>query len=220
MQRKESAIKEISVIYPNEKNYFVNVITIDSHDTPRDEIIVIFYDITEFKNLEKIKAELIANVSHELRTPLTAIKGYVETLEDEAYDTVEEKSRFLKIIKRHTQRLIDIVSDLLVLSEIEVKESEKSANDSQQFDSVDINKILLSCYDSLKSEIGNKNLNFENNMHDNLPVIKGNQFLLEQAFINLLDNAIKYTPENGTIGLKTMLDPESNEIVVEISDSG
>ena len=215
LNTRQSTIMEISLIYPYEKFYFVNIITLDS---PQDEIIAIFYDITEFKNLEKIKAELIANVSHELRTPLTAIKGYVETLEDGTYDTTEEKSRFLNIIKNHTQRLIDIVSDLLVLSEIEVKESEKAIKEVEELEKIAINGILLSCHDSLKSKIGSKNLAFKKDLQENLPEIRGNQFLLEQAFINLLDNAIKYTPENGTIGFKTRLD--AGKVVVEIFDSG
>ena len=215
LNTRKAAIKEINLIYPYEKFYFVNIITLDS---PQDEIIAIFYDITEFKNLEKIKADLIANVSHELRTPLTAIKGYVETLEDEAYDTVDEKFKFLNIISKHTQRLIDIVSDLLVLSEIEVKESEKTSKDIEEFEKLAINSILLSCHESLKRKIGNKNLVFKKELEQNLPEIRGNPFLLEQAFINLLDNAIKYTPQSGTIGFKTGFD--SDKVIVEIFDSG
>ncbi len=210
-----STAKEISLIYPYEKFYFVNIITLDS---PEDEIIAIFYDITEFKNLEKVKAELIANVSHELRTPLTAIKGYVETLDNEAYDTIDQQSKFLNIIKKHTQRLIDIVSDLLVLSEIEVKESEKIVRYTEQYDNLSINDILLSCHDSLKSKIGSKNLVFEKDLQESLPDIRGNQFVLEQAFINLLDNAIKYTPEGGSIGFKTSHNDDKVEI--EIFDTG
>jgi len=215
LKTKQSTIKEISLIYPYEKFYFMNIIALDS---PQDEIIAIFYDITEFKNLEKIKAELIANVSHELRTPLTAIKGYVETLEDEAYDSAEEKLRFLNIIKKHTDRLINIVSDLLVLSEIEVKESERILKEIQEFEELGINGILLSCHESLKSKIGIKKLIFNKELQENLPNIRGNQFLLEQAFINLLDNAVKYTSENGTIGFKTKLN--SDKISVEIFDTG
>lgn len=215
LKTKQSTIKEISLIYPYEKFYFMNIIALDS---PQDEIIAIFYDITEFKNLEKIKAELIANVSHELRTPLTAIKGYVETLEDEAYDSAEEKLRFLNIIKKHTDRLINIVSDLLVLSEIEVKESERILKEIQEFEELGINSILLSCHESLKSKIGIKKLIFNKELQENLPNIRGNQFLLEQAFINLLDNAVKYTSENGTIGFKTKLN--SDKISVEIFDTG
>ncbi len=214
-ETRRSTTKEISLIYPYEKFYFINIITLDS---PQDEFIAIFYDITEFKNLEKIKADLVANVSHELRTPLTAIKGYVETLQEGAYDSADEKTKFLNIIKKHTQRLIDIVSDLLVLSEIEVKESQEVSPDTEQYDMISINSILLSCYDSLRSKIETKNLAIEKDLHDNLPDIRGNQFLLEQAFINLLDNAIKYTPENGAIGFKTK--PSEDTVEIEIFDTG
>jgi two-component system phosphate regulon sensor histidine kinase PhoR len=83
-------------------------------DYPEKVLIVVVFDITDFKSLEKIKADFIANVSHELRTPLTAIKGYTETLEEEAYENPDDRRHFLGIIKRHTDRLINIVSDLLV----------------------------------------------------------------------------------------------------------
>ncbi|HSG30957.1 MAG TPA: ATP-binding protein, partial [Thermodesulfobacteriota bacterium] len=145
-------------------------------------------------------------------------KGYVETLQDGAYDSAEQKTKFLNIIKKHTQRLIDIVSDLLVLSEIEVMESQEVSPDTEQYDIISINSVLLSCYDSLRSKIQTKNLVIEKELHDNLPDIKGNQFLLEQAFINLLYNAIKYTPENGTIGFKTR--PNEDTVEIEIFDTG
>ena len=74
--------KEISILFPAEKYYLLNAIPLDS---PEKELIVVMFDITDFKRLERIKADFIANVSHELRTPLTAIKGYTETLEDETY---------------------------------------------------------------------------------------------------------------------------------------
>lgn len=216
LQKKQSVFKEVSIIHPLEKYYFINII---SPESSSDNIIAIFFDITEFKNLEKIKADLIANVSHELRTPLTAIKGYVETIEDEAYDTTEEKLRFLNIIKKHTDRLINIVSDLLVLSEIENKEFEYSAKDSKQsFESISLNSILNSCYESLKEKIKEKNLVFEKKVNDNIPETYGNAFLLEQAFINLIDNAIKYTPEGGKLGVSTTRD--NNHVNVEIFDTG
>jgi len=104
--------KEIAFLYPTEKHYLASVIPLDS---PEKELVVVIFDITGFKSLEKIKADFIANVSHELRTPLTAIKGYTETLQEEAYESQDERKHFLNTINRHTDRLINIVSDLLVI---------------------------------------------------------------------------------------------------------
>lgn len=215
LQKKQSVFKEICIIHPLEKYYFINII---SPESSTDDIIAIFFDITEFKNLERIKADLIANVSHELRTPLTAIKGYVETIEDGAYDTPEEKLRFLNIIKKHTDRLINIVSDLLILSEIENKENKYTVEGSKKsFETVSINNILNSCYDSFKQKIKDKNIIFEKNMSE-LPQTSGNAFLLEQAFLNLIDNSIKYTPDGGKVGVRTMRD--NNHLNIEIFDTG
>jgi len=96
-----------------------------------DEIIFVFHNVSELKKLEKIKKDFIVNVSHELKTPLTAIKGFIETLEEEITDS--EHLRYIQIVRRHTDRLIDIVQDLLLLSELE----DKSAVDKLLITSVD-----------------------------------------------------------------------------------
>ncbi len=207
--------REISVFYPRERNYLVNVRTLDY---PEKVLIVVVFDITDFKSLEKIKADFIANVSHELRTPLTAIKGYTETLEEEAYENREDRRQFLGIIKRHTDRLINIVSDLLVLSEIESKESLSVKMGSSDFEDVDISEVVKSSYESLKGKISEKNLQVEINVREGIPDIKGNRFLLEQMLVNLIDNAVKYTPERGSVNINAY--SEDSNITLEISDTG
>ena len=207
--------KEISIFYPRERNYLVNVRTLDY---PEKVLILVVFDITDFKSLEKIKADFIANVSHELRTPLTAIKGYTETLEEEAYENREDQRQFLGIIKRHTDRLINIVSDLLVLSEIESKESLSLEMSKSDFEDVDLNEVVKSSYESLRRKISEKNLQVEINVKEGIPGIKGNRFLLEQMLINLIDNAVKYTPERGRVTISAY--SEDSNINLEISDTG
>ncbi|MEQ9620016.1 MAG: ATP-binding protein [Deltaproteobacteria bacterium] len=206
---------EIFYLYPDERHYFVNVIPLDS---PEREIIVVMFDITDFKRLEKIKADFIANVSHELRTPLTAIKGYTETLEEEAYESPEDQKHFLSIIKRHTDRLINIVSDLLVLSEVESGDSLSRENTNGNWEDIDINEVIVSSLEALRAQAAEKGLevSFDAERDDN--IIKGNKFLLEQMFINLIDNAVKYTPENGKVGIR-ISKPDSG-ILIEIYDTG
>ncbi|MGB3364791.1 MAG: histidine kinase dimerization/phospho-acceptor domain-containing protein, partial [Thermodesulfobacteriota bacterium] len=131
--------KEVFSLYPEERYYLANVVPLDS---PEKEIIVVMFNITEFKKLEHIKADFIANVSHELRTPLTAIKGYTETLEEDAFEDPQEQKHFLKIIKRHADRLINIVSDLLVLSEVEGRDV--ISEDSGDFEDVNVDEVIRS----------------------------------------------------------------------------
>lgn len=215
LETKRSDTKEISLLYPEERFYRVNAITIDDSSA---EIIVVLFDITEFKKLERIKADFIANVSHELRTPLTSIKGYVETLEDHAYSNEEERMQFLEIINKNTDRLINLVSDLLVLSELESKESFYSPSTGKDFEQINIDEIVNQSVVSLKGKMAEKNLELSLNIEEDLPSYRGNKFLLEQMVSNLVDNAIKYTPSNGNISVQTY--KTDREIIIEISDTG
>jgi len=176
----------------------------------RRETVVVLHDITEIKGLEKIKADFVASVSHELKTPLTTIKGFVETLEDEAVGK-EEAHHFLGIIKKHTNRLINLVSDLLLLSRLEDKKQRLEIED------VDLRRLISDILAILRDKIDKKKLKLECLIPDNLPMIKGDSFLLEQLFVNVIDNAINYTKE-GKIKLKVM--PLNKKIKIEISDTG
>ena len=197
---KKPLSKEISFLLPNQKFYLANTVPVDTPDTV---VIVVMFDITDFKRLERIKADFIANVSHELRTPLTAIIGYTETLEEEDYDNQEDRKHFLGIIKKNTNRLIKIVSDLLVLSEIEGKDLLSIQSSKEGFEELDLMEIIYSSLESLKSKTEEKSLKTSIEIpHGNSLKIKGNKFLLEQMLINLIDNAIKYTPEGGEIGIE------------------
>jgi two-component system phosphate regulon sensor histidine kinase PhoR len=207
--------REIFYLYPDEKHYFVNVIPLDS---PDKELIVVLFDITDFKRLEKIKADFIANVSHELRTPLTAIKGYTETLEEEAYESPEDQKHFLRIIKRHTDRLINIVSDLLVLSEVESRDSLSKENSANDLEEININELIKSSIDALRSKAAEKGIDVSFESEEEACKVKANRFLLEQMFINLIDNAVKYTSERGEVAIRVS-SPDS-QILTEISDTG
>ena len=206
--------RELIRLYPEERYYLANAIPLDSPDR---EIILVMFDITDFKRLENIKADFIANVSHELRTPLTAIKGYTETLEEEAYEDAEEHKHFLQIIDRHADRLINIVSDLLVLSEVESRDS-PSENVSGDFESVDVNEIMKSTLETLKTRTGEKCHSVDMSRIDSAVRIRANRFLIEQMFINLIDNAIKYTPDKGSINLRSAV--EGSNVHIEIEDTG
>ena len=174
----------------------------------REEIVVTLHDITKIRELEKIKKDFVVNVSHELRTPLTAIKGYVETLEEEVN---EKAGDYLKIIKKHTDRLILIVKDLLLLSELEEKETKLEP------EKVDVRSLIENVLAIFEQQLKEKKLKTEIKVVNKIPLIKGDPFKLEQMFLNIIDNAVKYTKRGKiTISLKK----EDKDLAVEIEDTG
>jgi len=187
----------------NEKEFLCSLVFIPF----REELVIVFHDITEFKKLEKIKTDLVVNVSHELRTPLTAIKGYVETLEEEIEG---DSKRYLDIIKRHTERLINIVADLLLLSELEEKGL------TQIKEEVNLEKVVKDVFKIFDQKAKEKGLKL-NLICEGNPVVEGDAFKLEQMFINLIDNAIKYT-ERGEV--LVYLKQTDEEVIVKVKDTG
>ncbi len=207
--------KKISIIYPEDRSYAANTILLDK---PSKEVIAVLFDITEFNKLEKIKADFVANVSHELKTPLTSIKGYTETIEDNAYENREELMQFMKIISRNTNRLISIVSDLLILSELEGKYTYSSDDPDQNFERVNMNEIIVQTTASLKTEYPDKPIRRKMDLMEGLPTVYGIKFFLEQMLTNLIDNAIKYNKPGGEINITSFLNGTS--VVVKIADTG
>lgn len=173
----------------------------------RQELVSVLHDVTDIKNVERVKRDFVVNVSHELRTPLTAIKGFVETLEDEVSDPGK---RYVDIIKRNTDRLINIVQDLLLLSELE----EQGALHMEEIDVAQVLENILHIFDDRLRE---KHLSVKTDIGQGVPRIKADPFKLEQVFVNLIDNAIKYT-EKGQIAVR--ISTTGSRVIIEVHDSG
>jgi two-component system phosphate regulon sensor histidine kinase PhoR len=171
-------------------------------------IVSIFYDITEIKNIEKVKKDFVINVSHELRTPLTAIKGYAETLRNEV-ETVPGK-KYLEIVERNTDRLINIVGDLLLLSSLEEKTT-------LELEDIDLRGFLENIIKIFDQRLKDKQLSLVIDLKENLPPIKGDLFKLEQMLVNLLDNAVKYT-DHGEITVS--VDVQDKRVRIQVGDTG
>jgi two-component system, OmpR family, phosphate regulon sensor histidine kinase PhoR len=171
-------------------------------------IVSVFYDITETKNIEKIKKDFVINVSHELRTPLTAIKGYAETLRKEV-DTAPGK-KYVEIIERNTDRLINIVNDLLLLSSLE----EKAV---LELEDIDLGGLLENVIRIFDQRLKDKQLSLVIDVKENLPTIKADFFKLEQMLVNLLDNAVKYT-DRGEITVS--MDVQDKRVRIQVRDTG
>lgn len=157
--------------------------------------VFVFHDITELRRLENIRKDFVANVSHELRTPLTSIKGYVEALLDGGKDDPETCTRFLDIILKQSDRLNLILEDLLQLSKIE--------SGQMQFvrEPLDIASLIERTLAMIKPLADKKRHRLISDIASNLPPVTGDQERLAQVLSNLLDNAIKYTPEGGQVSL-------------------
>ncbi len=173
-------------------------------------IVATFHDLSETRLLEKQKKDFVANVSHELRTPLTAIKGYAETLADEASG---DARKYLEVILRHADRLIDLTQDLLTLSELEEK------GIPLRREAIDWPELLAGIRVLFEKKLLDKKLRLDISLPKNLEQVafKGDRFRLEQMFINLMDNAVKYT-DRGGIAIRVSV--AASRLIVEVKDSG
>lgn len=155
--------------------------------------ILVFHDMTELRRLEMVRKDFVANVSHELRTPLTSIRGYIEALLDGAKDDPESSTQFLNIILKQSDRLNLILEDLLQLSKIE------SGQVHFKREPLHIQSIIERTLAMIKPLADKKRHRLVSFVEDNLPSVLGDEDRLIQILSNLFDNAVKYTPENGTI---------------------
>jgi two-component system phosphate regulon sensor histidine kinase PhoR len=179
-----------------------------THVEPEDEMVLVLHDITSMKEVEKIKRDLVSSVSHELRTPLTSIKGFAETLEEE----MEGKNRhYVEIIKRNTDRLINIVRDLLLLAQLEEKGVEL------EIEEVDLKALAEQTMRIFDAQAKEKNLALRLESPADLPPVLADPFKIEQVLINLLDNAIKYT-DKGEVSL--VLGRSDQDVTIAVHDTG
>ena len=176
------------------------------------EALVLFHDITELKKIDQVRRDFVANVSHELRTPLSILRGYIETLLDSPEMPREEFSRILGIMERHSKRLDVLAEDLLTLAQLE------SANPDLQLGKVDLSRFFGEIIRDWEKKLANKHLNMIVDVAPELPSICADRARLQEAFYNLLDNAVKYSYEHGEIRLQAR--QRDKEIVLSVSDKG
>jgi two-component system phosphate regulon sensor histidine kinase PhoR len=209
---KRAVRKEINIIGPKESFFSMQISPVMDREDKLLSLIAVFHDITELKKLEKIRADFVANVSHELKTPLTAIKGFVETLKTSAKDDPLALARFLDIIDKQAQRLENLVNDLLILSSIESKEMKMNIVAEP------LNKIIHSVIGLHKKIIEDKGHQVTVDIPVDLPKVLVDRGRMEQVFLNLLDNAVKFTPPGGKISIQAKW--ERPYVCVEVKDNG
>lgn len=191
----------------------LNVSVSAVHGYPQeDKTMIVFHDVTRLKKLEKVKEDFVANVTHEIRTPLTAIIGYLETIKNGAIGNIDETKKFVDIILNQAERLNRLVEDLLTLSHIELKELKFN------FENVSINAAITNVISLVETKAKEKKITIHNNVRENFPMIRADKDKLTQIFVNILDNAVKFTPESGRI---TIAAKEADAYTaVSISDTG
>ena len=173
--------------------------------------IINIEDVTERVRLENMRSDFVANVTHELKTPLTSISGFVETLRINDNIDISTRNRFLGIIETESDRLKRLIDDILLLSFIENKEQESSED-------VDIYSVFKEVYELTYTSAKVKDIDIEYNFeHENM-IIKSNRDYIKQIFLNLVDNAIKYTPNGGIVTTKVRYD--DNYILIKVIDNG
>jgi two-component system phosphate regulon sensor histidine kinase PhoR len=173
-----------------------------------DRLVVTLHDITEMRALEKAKKDFVVNASHELRTPLTAIKGFLETIEAKAE---EENRPYLEIVRRNTDRMIAIVEDLLVLSELEERGPRIDKTEA------DLRPLAESILKMFEKRAGDKGLalSLEASLH--LPALQADPGQMEGLLLNLIDNAVKCT-EKGSV--KVRLSIRDSQMAIDVEDTG
>jgi two-component system phosphate regulon sensor histidine kinase PhoR len=212
LQNKEKIIsEELTLTVPEERFLKVNAVPIE-WDGENEGAILVFHDITELRRLERIRQDFVANVSHELRTPISSIKGYAETLLDGAIDDKENLRKFVEIIDRDSQRLAGLIDDLLDLAKIE------SGKMKMTLQSLDIREVIRRTLSIIEKQAQAKSLDISCEFPENVPEVLGDETRLSQVVLNLLDNAIKYTPQGGQIGIEVLAaDPF---VQVNVADTG
>ena len=174
--------------------------------------LVLFHDITELKRIDQVRRDFVANVSHELRTPLSILRGYIETLLDSPQTSREELTRILRVMERHSNRLELLVEDLLTLARHE------SGNPDLQVGDVDLSSFFREMIHDWEKKLTTKQLKIVVDVPPELSMICVDRTRLQEALYNLLDNAVKYSHEDGEIRLSAR--QRDGEIELMVSDQG
>ncbi len=177
------------------------------------EILLVFHDITRLKQLENMRREFVANVSHELRTPITSIVGFIETLQDGAINDHENASKFLTIVERNANRLNSIINDLLTLSRIEQEKEEEQILLTKECIKDVLEAAVMICQKRASERQITIHLQCDDALQANI-----NAALLEQAVVNLLDNAIKYSDPGNYVNLSAR--QQGQEVLISVEDFG
>ena len=206
---------EADILLPtNGSRYFqLHGVSLSDSQGHKSGAVVVLNDMTRIRRLENIRRDFVANVSHELRTPVTSIQGFVEALLEGGIQEPRQVQRYLKIIAKHSNRLNTIIDDLLSLSRLEEDEEKRKIS----FEQVPLKQVLTSAVELSSVKAADKNITVDVVCEDRIDA-KVNVAFLEQAIVNLVDNAVKYSEPGRTI--QVIVQRDDNEIAIAVQDEG
>lgn len=204
-------VDEINLFTPDERVFQARAAPL-MQDGQCSGALLVLHDITILRKLEQVRRDFVANVSHELRTPLAAIKGYAETLRTGALDDPQHRLEFVETIEKHADRLTRIVDDLLQLASIE------SGQRPPAFEPVPVLDVAREVAGGLQTLAGQRRVVIEIDVAGGLPPVRADRGRLKQVLTNLIDNAIKYNRETGTVTIAAVA--RERDLLIEVRDTG
>jgi two-component system phosphate regulon sensor histidine kinase PhoR len=212
-----AAIASRDVVLGSARTLQVNAARLRDADGRVFGFVLVLHDVTELRRLEVVRRDFVANVSHELRTPLTAIKGYAETLLGPAGDDRETAKRFLAVIDRHSERLGRLIDDLLTLSDLELGRT------ALRIAPVAVGAAVDDVLQILGARFTHAGVTVEAEIAPGTPAALVDGDRLRQVLINLVDNAVKYTPGGGRIAVRAAAVHEGQHagmVQISVEDTG
>jgi len=209
---REKFREEVHIYYPEERVLDASFVPYINYRGEAKGVVTVLHDITDIRRLEKIRSEFVANVSHELRTPITSIKGFTETLLDGAMYDEETCRNFLQIIAEESERLYRMIRDILDLSRIEQR------NISLVPKELNLHDLLVDLACLVQEQLARKDLTLTLPTREEDVVIISDRDCLHQILLNLVSNAIAYTPEGGRITLD--VEDQGETVAIRVTDTG
>jgi two-component system phosphate regulon sensor histidine kinase PhoR len=209
IDRGESSELKMDLIGDGRRSYNIHVAPLELGGVPH--AIGVFYDVTQVERLERVRQEFLSNISHELRTPLTSILAFVETLEDGAIDDKDNNRRFLGVIRRNAERMHSLIADILELSMIE------SGNVSIETKTVRLSGLVDEVFTALSSRAAERDVLLVNGVPADARAC-ADPVRLEQMLTNLIDNAIKFNRQGGTVTVSA--EGSAKKTLISVTDTG
>jgi len=212
-ETKRPISREISLGDENPVILSVNISAIHGLPGNEEKTMMVFHDITRLKKLERMREDFVANVTHEIKTPLTAIIGFVETLQDGAIEESLTAKKFLSTIAENARRLNRLVDDLLTLSSIELGEM------TLRLEGVTVGEVVDHVLPIFEGRVQEKNLKIDKNLPERLSMIHADRDRVAQVLLNIIDNAVKFTPDGGSVTIKAY-EEGNDSVVIQVVDTG
>jgi two-component system, OmpR family, phosphate regulon sensor histidine kinase PhoR len=213
-QCKDTQENQVSTIDLTAKKMTLQVLATNMGSAMADHILLVFQDMTRLRQLETVRRDFISNISHELKTPLASLKALTETLQTSALNDPEATHRFLHRVETEVDSLSLVVSELLELSRIE------SGKVPLQLSTISTVDLVQTAVDRLHLQAENSGLTISMNIESDLPELLVDRTRIEQVLLNLLHNAIKFTPPAGHIEIGAEMDPIKRWIILSVKDTG